>query len=78
MNCRELIEVLADYLEQSLPADVVEALERHLADCGPCRAYLATYRRTRTIGAEAQRLEMPDEMRSRLRRFLVEHLREKA
>jgi anti-sigma factor RsiW len=74
MTCRELIDVLADYLEQSLPADVAEALERHLDDCAPCRAYLATYQKSRALGAEAQRLDMPDEMKERLRRFLVDRL----
>jgi anti-sigma factor RsiW len=74
MNCRELIDVLADYLEQSLPVDMAAALERHLGDCGPCRAYLATYRKTRSLGAEAQRIDMPDEMKDRLRQFLVQQL----
>ena len=74
MTCRELIDVLADYLEQSLPVDVAAALERHLEDCTPCRAYLATYQKSRALGAEAQRLDMPDEMKERLRRFLVDRL----
>jgi anti-sigma factor RsiW len=74
MTCRELIDVLAEYLDQSLSTDVAEALERHLADCAPCRAYLATYRKARAIGAEAQRLDMPGEMKDRLRRFLLERL----
>jgi anti-sigma factor RsiW len=74
MTCQELIDVLAEYLEQSLPEEVAEALERHLADCAPCGAYLATYRKTRSVSAEAQRIEMPDEMRRRLRQFLVERL----
>jgi anti-sigma factor RsiW len=74
MTCQQIIDVLAEYLEQSLPADVAVALERHLADCVPCRAYLATYTRTRSLGAEAHRLDMPGEMKDRLRRFLVERL----
>lgn len=53
MTCHELIDVLADYLEQTLPADVASALERHLADCGPCRAYLATYEKTRSLSTES-------------------------
>lgn len=74
MTCRELVDLLADYLEQSLAGDVAAELERHLADCAPCRAYLATYARTRALGAEAQRVEMPAEMKARLRRFLLEQL----
>jgi anti-sigma factor RsiW len=74
MTCQELIDLLAEYLEQSLPADVATALERHLDGCEPCRAYLATYEKSRALGAEAQRLDMPDEMKDRLRRFLLERL----
>lgn len=74
MTCREVIAILAQYLDQTLTADVVAALERHLADCAPCRAYLATYTKTREIGAQVQRVEMPDEMKSRLRRFLLDQL----
>ena len=75
MTCHDVIDMLADYLEQALTPEIAAALERHLADCEPCRAYLATYRRTRTLGAQAARLEMPDEMKTRLREFLLERLR---
>jgi anti-sigma factor RsiW len=74
MTCHDLIDVLADYLDGALPPDLVAELERHLEDCEPCRAYLATYRKTRALGAEAGRLEMPAEMRERLRRFLLAQL----
>jgi anti-sigma factor RsiW len=76
MTCREVIDVLADYLERTLDDETCAELERHLADCAPCRAYLATYRRTRVLGAEAQRVAMPEEMRARLRRFLLDRLRQ--
>ena len=74
MTCRDVIGLLNDYLEGTLAPEDVIALERHLAGCVPCRAYLATYRRTRALGAQATRLEMPDEMRTRLRQFLRERL----
>lgn len=74
MTCRELIDVLAEYLQQSLGGDVAAELELHLADCPPCRAYLATYTKTRAIGAEAQRVEMPEELKVRLRHFLLGRL----
>ena len=75
MTCRDVIGVLADYLEQAPTPEIAADLERHLAGCEPCRAYLATYRRTRALGAQAARLEMPDEMKARLRQFLLERLR---
>jgi len=74
MTCHDVIDVLIDYLDQVLTPEVAADLERHLAGCEPCRAYLATYRRTRALGAQAARLEMPDEMRARLRQFLLERV----
>ena len=75
MICRDAIDVLADYLDGTMPRDLAAELERHLADCAPCRAYLATYRKTRELGAAAGRVEMPEEMQERLRRFLAAQLR---
>ena len=75
MTCRELIDLLQDYLDRELAGDVVAELERHLEDCAPCRAYLATYRKAREVGAAAGRVEMPEEMKIRLRRFLLDTLR---
>lgn len=75
MICRDAIDVLADYLDGTMPPDLAAELERHLADCAPCRAYLATYRQTQELGAAAARVEMPEEMQERLRRFLIDRLR---
>ena len=75
MTCHDVIDVLADYLDQALAPEDAAALERHLAGCEPCRAYLATYRRARALGARAASLEMPGEMKARLRQFLLERLR---
>jgi anti-sigma factor RsiW len=75
MTCRELIDVLQAYLDRELAGDVVAELERHLEDCAPCRAYHATYRKAREVGAAAGRVEMPEEMKIRLRRFLLDTLR---
>lgn len=70
MSCRELIAVLDDYLEGTLAADLLRELERHLAECPPCRAYLATYRRTREVAAAAANVVVPEELKARLRRLL--------
>jgi len=75
MTCREAIDVLADYLDGTMPPEAAAELERHLADCAPCRAYLATYRKTRELGAAAGRVEMPEEMQERLHWFLAAQLR---
>ncbi len=75
LTCRALIDILDDYLDGALAPDDRAEIERHLAVCEPCRGYLATYRKTRALGAEAGRVEMPEEMKARLRQFLLERLR---
>ncbi len=75
MTCKEAIDVLADYIESSLTSELAEELERHLLDCAPCRAYLRTYQKTREITGRVGRAPMPEEMRERLRQFLLDRLR---
>jgi anti-sigma factor RsiW len=78
MNCKEVIELLADYLEMTVNSQTRERLEAHLAGCGPCQAYLATYRRTRDAAAAAEQEtlppRMPPEMKAHLRAFLLAQL----
>ena len=74
MTCRDAIDVLAEFLDQTLSHDAGEALEDHFRDCPPCRAYLRTYRATRGLVGEAGRVEMPPEVRARLRQFLIDQL----
>lgn len=76
MTCQEVITVLVEYLDRTLDADIVAALEAHLETCEPCRAYLATYRRTVESMGRAGRVEMPPELRRRLSAFLAERARE--
>jgi anti-sigma factor RsiW len=76
VTCREVVAVLADYLEATLSPDLLARLEAHLQDCAACRAYLATYRQTKSLAATAGRVEMPEEMKARLRDFLLGELRE--
>jgi anti-sigma factor RsiW len=76
MTCQDVIGLLLEYLEATLDDDVVRQVEAHLEGCEPCRAYLATYRRTRGVVGDAGRVEMPAEMRRHLASFLAERLRQ--
>jgi anti-sigma factor RsiW len=77
MTCQEVISLLGDFLEHELGPDIGSALEHHLQDCPPCVAYLNTYRKTRELTGLAERGEMPEEMRRRLRALLIAALRDR-
>jgi anti-sigma factor RsiW len=77
LTCRDVIDLLAEYLEESLTPEVLEDFERHLDRCPACVAYLNTYKKTRELTGEVTRVPMPDDMKVRLREFLLEQLRRK-
>jgi len=53
LSCQELVELVTDYLEGALPAELHDRFERHIAHCSGCQAYLeqmrATIRATGTV-----------------------------
>jgi anti-sigma factor RsiW len=53
MTCRELIELLQEYLDGALAADVRAHFEQHLAACASCATYLETYETTVELGRAA-------------------------
>ena len=44
--CRELVELVTEYVEGALPPDEVAAVDHHLVDCDPCLRYLRQMRAT--------------------------------
>lgn len=46
MTCQEMIDFLSDYLDGELVEDQQQTLDRHLAMCPECEAYLTSYRST--------------------------------
>ncbi len=51
LTCQELVELVTDYLEGTLPAADRARFEEHLAQCPNCSTYLEQMRQTiRTLG----------------------------
>jgi anti-sigma factor RsiW len=46
MTCRELVELVTDYLEGRLPEATTEQLEAHIANCDGCTVYIEQMRLT--------------------------------
>lgn len=56
MKCKELVELVTEYLEGRLAPAERQAMDRHLADCDGCRAYLEQMRTTiATMGRISER-----------------------
>jgi anti-sigma factor RsiW len=46
LSCRELVELVTDYLEGTLSTAELQRFERHIAGCDNCTRYLAQLRQT--------------------------------
>jgi anti-sigma factor RsiW len=53
LSCRECVEFLMEYLDETLDAGVRATFERHLAACANCVRYLESYKITTTICKKA-------------------------
>jgi anti-sigma factor RsiW len=74
MTCRELVELVTDYLDGVLSPDARRRFDEHLAICDGCERYLDQFRVT--MGALGElptdavpvlpNPELPDDMRAKL------------
>jgi anti-sigma factor RsiW len=52
LSCKELVELVTEYLEGTLPEDVRLRMERHLTGCDGCTHYLEQMRQTIRLTGE--------------------------
>ncbi len=70
MPCQELVEVVTEYLEDTLPPADRVRFEEHLQQCPPCRVYLAQMRQTiQALGRLPQEAISRDGQRGLLQAF---------
>ena len=46
LTCKELVELITEYIEGALPADARARMDRHLSGCEGCTNYLEQMRQT--------------------------------
>jgi predicted anti-sigma-YlaC factor YlaD len=46
ITCKEVVELVTDYLEQTLLPEVQARFEAHVADCPGCETYIAQVQKT--------------------------------
>src|SRR5712691_385976 len=76
MECRECMDLLADYVDGALPKHQAELLEWHLEGCGPCVAFVRTYKGTVYAAKRLRETTLPPELKEKLRAFLKRSVRQ--
>jgi hypothetical protein len=70
LSCRELVELVTEYLEERLPLEERTRFELHLGYCDWCRTYLRQMRQVlATAGELTEESIAPEAMRSLLAAF---------
>jgi predicted anti-sigma-YlaC factor YlaD len=66
LTCKELVELVTDYLEERLPPSDRLRFEQHLGGCEGCRTYLDQMRETIRLLGRLDDEAIPAPMRERL------------
>jgi anti-sigma factor RsiW len=69
MTCRDCVELLMEFLNEELDAEVCERIRVHLKECPPCVAYVESYQITVELTRRLPR-SLPPDVEQRLREAL--------
>jgi anti-sigma factor RsiW len=74
ISCRELAELLIDYVDENLSTEQWLTLEQHLEKCASCQTFVTTYRLTINVTRKLAERPLPAELAQKLRVALAPYL----
>ncbi|MCC6861827.1 MAG: zf-HC2 domain-containing protein [Bryobacterales bacterium] len=66
LTCKQFLDELSDYLDETTASEVRESLERHLSECPNCWVICDTTRKTIQIYRGMDPVPVPDAVHTRL------------
>jgi anti-sigma factor RsiW len=66
LQCKQLVEIITDYLEGDLPDEERERFERHLTVCVGCRNYVEQMRTTLRLVGTLSAEGLPESLQQEL------------
>jgi anti-sigma factor RsiW len=72
MTCKEIAELLLDYLDGELPKEYRDMICQHIRLCGPCLHYVESYQVTVQVSRRLPPIAMPQHLLDRLQAALKE------
>ena len=70
VDCRQLADLLYEFVSGELPDDRRAVLEEHIRACPPCLVYVETYRVTIRLSRKLPCAPLPPDAERRLRQVL--------
>jgi predicted anti-sigma-YlaC factor YlaD len=66
LTCREVVELITDYLENELPLEDRRRVESHLWECEGCTSYLEQMRETIRLTGMLTEEQIPEQQKREL------------
>jgi anti-sigma factor RsiW len=66
VTCRQVVELMTEYLENTLSPRDRASFEEHIAGCDGCRAYLAQLRTTKRVVGKLADEPIPEPLEAEL------------
>ncbi|MBI1746745.1 MAG: zf-HC2 domain-containing protein [Acidobacteria bacterium] len=70
VTCRQVIELLSDYINHELSPEDKTELDKHMQGCQNCETFLYTLSQSVDLLRDLRVEDIPDDVSSRLRNFL--------
>ena len=77
MDCRKLLAELGEYIDGELDESICKELEKHLADCDPCRVVVDNLRGTVQIYKDCEPIEVPVKFQEHLHELIQKRWKER-
>ena len=74
-QCKEILDLLSEYLDGELPEAVCVEIETHVTDCEACNEFLRSLRRTVEMCREFKARDLPGPLPRETRDELMEAYR---
>ena len=75
MNCNDVLEQLADYLDEDARRELCEAIREHLERCHDCQVYVDTVRKTIVLYQSDRSVNTPVQVTRQLQAALAKEYR---
>jgi anti-sigma factor RsiW len=73
ISCRELVELLCDYVSDELPPERRDHVDKHLGHCPSCAAYFQSYTAVINLSGRLPTTPLPPHLARRLSDALGSH-----
>ena len=78
LTCQEVLDQLADYLDEAASSELIQEVDRHLGGCRDCQVEVDCLKQVIMIYREEERVFLPEPLVDRLQSALEQAYREQS